>query len=226
MRWPRQELETARPLRTLAAVRPARRHAARCSAAKNGWERANYFRPRERARPPYPHTLGKPDWLADVIDEQRATREAVALYDQTSFGKLLLQGRDALAVLQRLCANEMDVAPGRMVYTRAAERARRLRERPDGHPPRPSIASSSSPARRRRRATSTGSPGTSAPRIGGAHRRQRADLGALADGAERARAARPRRRARRPSPRWRPSGSSSRRRARSTSATRGSAPRA
>ena len=49
--------------------------------------------------------------------EQRATRRAVALYDQTSFGKLLLQGRDALAVLQRLCANEMDVAPGRMVYT-------------------------------------------------------------------------------------------------------------
>jgi glycine cleavage system aminomethyltransferase T len=52
-----------------------------------------------------------------VIEEQRATREAVALYDQTSFGKLLLQGRDALAVLQRLCANEIDVPVGRMVYT-------------------------------------------------------------------------------------------------------------
>ena len=36
-----------------------------------------------------------------MIEEQRATREAVALYDQSSFGKLLLQGRDALAVLQR-----------------------------------------------------------------------------------------------------------------------------
>ncbi len=47
----------------------------------------------------------------------RATREAVALYDQTSFGKLLLQGRDALALLQRLCANEIDVPAGRMVYT-------------------------------------------------------------------------------------------------------------
>ena len=66
---------------------------------------------------PYRHTLGKPDWLADVVREQHATRRAVALYDQTSFGKILLQGRDALAVLQRLCANEMDVAPGRMVYT-------------------------------------------------------------------------------------------------------------
>ena len=46
-----------------------------------------------------------------------ATREAVALYDQSSFSKLLLQGRDALAVLQRLCANEMDAPIGRMVYT-------------------------------------------------------------------------------------------------------------
>ena len=52
-----------------------------------------------------------------MIEEQRATREAVALYDQSSFGKLLLQGRDALAVLQRLCANEIDVEIGRMVYT-------------------------------------------------------------------------------------------------------------
>ena len=52
-----------------------------------------------------------------MIEEQRATREVVALYDQTSFSKLLLQGRDALAVLQRLCANEIDIPVGKMVYT-------------------------------------------------------------------------------------------------------------
>jgi 4-methylaminobutanoate oxidase (formaldehyde-forming) len=52
-----------------------------------------------------------------MIDEQRATREAVAVYDQSSFSKLLLQGPDALAVLQRLCANELDVPVDRMVYT-------------------------------------------------------------------------------------------------------------
>ena len=61
--------------------------------------------------------MGKPDWLPWLIAEQRATRDAVALYDQTSFSKLLLQGRDALAVLQRLCANEVDVPLNRMVYT-------------------------------------------------------------------------------------------------------------
>ena len=114
MRWPRQELQSARPLRTSPLYD---RLAARGAefGSKNGWERANYFRPAGTPAPA--HTLGRPGWLGWMIEEQRATREAVALYDQTSFSKLLLQGRDALAVLQRLCANEIGVAPGRMVYT-------------------------------------------------------------------------------------------------------------
>ncbi|MEO7338469.1 MAG: FAD-dependent oxidoreductase [Caldimonas sp.] len=115
MRWPRQELETARPLRTsplydLLASRGA------VFGSKNGWERANYFRLPGSAALASP-TLGKPDWLASVVEEQQATRTGVALYDQTSFSKLLLQGRDALSVLQRLCANEIDVPIDRMVYT-------------------------------------------------------------------------------------------------------------
>lgn len=114
MRWPRQELETARPLRTsplfdLLAARGAE------FGSKNGWERVNYFRPGGASRPEF--GLGRPGWLDWMIAEQRATREAVAVFDQTSFGKLLLQGRDALALLQRLCANEIDVPVGRMVYT-------------------------------------------------------------------------------------------------------------
>ncbi|MBK7061046.1 MAG: GcvT family protein [Rubrivivax sp.] len=114
MRWPRQELVSARPLRTSPLYD---RLAARGAefGAKNGWERANYFRPAGAARPA--DTLGRPGWLGWMTAEQRATREAVALYDQTSFGKLLLQGRDALAVLQRVCANDIDVVPGRMVYS-------------------------------------------------------------------------------------------------------------
>jgi glycine cleavage system aminomethyltransferase T/glycine/D-amino acid oxidase-like deaminating enzyme len=120
MRWPRQELETARPLRSsplydLLAAKGA------VFGSKNGWERANYFVAGSAGlttpKTIHEHTLGRPGWLPDVIAEQRATREAVALYDQTSFGKLLLQGRDALAVLERLCANAIDVPVGRIVYT-------------------------------------------------------------------------------------------------------------
>ena len=118
MRWPRQELATGRPLRTSPLYDTLAAKGAEFGS-KNGWERVNYFKTGGAGlsvqRPAY--GLGKPGWLPWVIEEQRATREAVALYDQTSFGKLLLQGRDALAVLQRLCANEVDVVPGRMVYT-------------------------------------------------------------------------------------------------------------
>ena len=132
MRWPRQELQTTRPLRTSAlydllagSSRPGP-HGTRQAefGSKNGWERANYFRPAGVPRPA--DTLGRPGWLDWVTEEQRATREAVAVYDQSSFGKLLLQGRDAWAVLQRLCSNDLSplrLPPGpvpgatRMVYT-------------------------------------------------------------------------------------------------------------
>lgn len=114
MRWPRQELETARPLRTsplydMLAAKGAE------FGSRNGWERANYFHPPGQERPA--HTLGKPGWLPWMLEEQQATRETAALYDQTSFSKLLLQGRDALALLQRLCANEMDIPVDKMAYT-------------------------------------------------------------------------------------------------------------
>jgi 4-methylaminobutanoate oxidase (formaldehyde-forming) len=83
--------------------------------SKNGWERANYFRP--AGAPPARDTLDTPDWLPWVQAEQKATREAVALYDQSSFSKISVRGADALAFLQSMCANEMDVAVGKMVYT-------------------------------------------------------------------------------------------------------------
>ena len=114
MRWPRQELETARPLRTSPLYDTLQARGAEFGS-KNGWERANYFRPPGVQAPA--HTLGTPGWLPWVQAEQKATREAVALYDQSSFSKLMLHGRDALAVLQRLCANEMDMAVNQMVYT-------------------------------------------------------------------------------------------------------------
>jgi 4-methylaminobutanoate oxidase (formaldehyde-forming) len=44
-------------------------------------------------------------------------RTAVGLFDQSSFAKFRLEGADAARVLNRVCANDVDVAPGRMVYT-------------------------------------------------------------------------------------------------------------
>ncbi|MEK1926400.1 MAG: aminomethyltransferase family protein, partial [Rhizobium giardinii] len=49
--------------------------------------------------------------------EHLAVRTGVGLFDMTSFGKIRVEGRDALSFLQRLCANQMNVAAGRLVYT-------------------------------------------------------------------------------------------------------------
>jgi 4-methylaminobutanoate oxidase (formaldehyde-forming) len=114
MRWPREELSTVRPLRRSPLYDRLRVKGA-VFGTKLNWERANYFLPAGLAEPP--PTLDRPGWLPLVLDEQRAAREEVVVFDQTSFSKLVLKGRDALAVLQRLCARDLDVAPGRMVYT-------------------------------------------------------------------------------------------------------------
>ena len=114
MRWPRQELQTVRPLRT-SPLYDALAAKGAVFGSKNGWERVNYFKPVDA--PAARDTLGTPDWLPWVQAEQAATREAVALYDQTSFGKLLVQGPDALALLQHLCMRHVDTPVGQMVYT-------------------------------------------------------------------------------------------------------------
>ncbi|MDQ3249798.1 MAG: aminomethyltransferase family protein, partial [Chloroflexota bacterium] len=83
---------------------------------KMGWERANWFAPLPM-KPETAYSFSRQNWFAAVGTECRATREAVALFDQSTFAKLILQGRDAVHCLQRLCANNVDVTPGKIVYT-------------------------------------------------------------------------------------------------------------
>ncbi len=111
MRWPRHELESGRPQRVSPLYERLKAKGARFGS-KFGWERPNFFSPGEMR-----YTLGRPDWLDAVIEEQRAVRNAVGVFDQISFGKLLLRGRDALALLERVCANRIDVAVGQAVYS-------------------------------------------------------------------------------------------------------------
>jgi glycine cleavage system T protein len=44
-------------------------------------------------------------------------RTAVGMFDQSSFGKFLLEGPDAETVLNRICVNDVAVAVGKLVYT-------------------------------------------------------------------------------------------------------------
>ncbi len=112
--WPNRELESARPFRRSPAYDQLRAAGA-VFGSKMGWERANVFAPAPGQSLDY--TWDKPAWLTWSNDEQRVTRAGVAVYDQTSFGKLLIKGRDAEAVLQWLCTADVAVEVGRAVYT-------------------------------------------------------------------------------------------------------------
>jgi heterotetrameric sarcosine oxidase gamma subunit len=113
--WPNRELTTARPFRRSPAYHLLAGAGAQFGS-KMGWERANVFAPVGH-EPVLEYTWGKPNWLAWSVHEQRQTRNGVALFDQTSFGKLLITGRDAEELLQWLCAADVAVATGRSVYT-------------------------------------------------------------------------------------------------------------
>ncbi|MEZ5802935.1 MAG: FAD-dependent oxidoreductase [Rhizobiaceae bacterium] len=81
-----------------------------------GWERANWFA-REGQEREYRYSWWRQNWFDNQREEHLAVRNDVGLFDMTSFGKIRVEGRDALRFLQRLCANDLDVEPGRIVYT-------------------------------------------------------------------------------------------------------------
>ncbi len=113
--WPNRELDSARPLRCSPLYdRLTERNA--CFGSKMGWERANYFAPAGED-PQTEYSWDKPDWLPWSAAEQRATRSTVAVFDQTSFSKYLVVGRDAEASLQWICSNDVAVPVGTVVYT-------------------------------------------------------------------------------------------------------------
>ena len=86
-----------------------------------GWERPMWFAPQgESPENVYSHT--RPNWFEHTANECRAARQTAILLDQSSFGKHLVQGIDACRFLQSICAGNVDVAPGKIVYTQMLNR--------------------------------------------------------------------------------------------------------
>lgn len=81
-----------------------------------GWERANWFANEGQERT-YQYSWKRQNWFENQRAEHMAMRQGVGLLDMSSFGKIRVEGRDATAFLQRLCANDVDVDVGRIVYT-------------------------------------------------------------------------------------------------------------
>jgi 4-methylaminobutanoate oxidase (formaldehyde-forming) len=115
MHWPFRQPATARGVRRSALHDRLAAHGA-CFGETAGWERANWFAP-EGVKPEYVYSYGRQNWFDYSAQEHNAVRHAVGLFDQSSFAKFVVQGPDAEAVLNRICANDVAVPVGKMVYT-------------------------------------------------------------------------------------------------------------
>jgi 4-methylaminobutanoate oxidase (formaldehyde-forming) len=113
--WPNLQPETARNARK-SAMYDRLAEAGAYYGVSVGWEYPDWFAP-PGVEPKVEYSWGRQNWFEYVAAEHRAAREGVILMDLTHMSKLLVQGRDAEKVLNRICANNVAVPNGRIVYT-------------------------------------------------------------------------------------------------------------
>src|SRR4029078_9388759 len=115
--WPYEEYRSGRPLRRSPLYDKLKSQGA-CFGEKLGWERPNRFGGFPSGEKPEDHySYERQNWFGAVGREHQACRERVAVFDQTSFAKFILIGRDAEAALSFICANDVAKAPGTLIYT-------------------------------------------------------------------------------------------------------------
>jgi heterotetrameric sarcosine oxidase gamma subunit len=119
-RYPYDASEAGRPKR-LSPLHGRLQELGAVFGTKNGWERADYFRPGEpwRRAGEEQRAFGftRPPYHDRVAVEHAAIRERLGIIDMTSFGKLEISGPRALALLERACGNRIDKPVGSVVYT-------------------------------------------------------------------------------------------------------------
>ena len=118
IRYPAHEREAGRPLRMSPANAWHREHDA-AFGEKSGWERVNWYESNAAAGDEElrPRGWAGQHWSAAIGAEHRACREAVALFDESSFSKLEIAGPGAAELLERLCDNQVARDVGRITYT-------------------------------------------------------------------------------------------------------------
>ena len=113
--WPNLQPETARNSRK-SALYDRLAEAGAYYGQSVGWEYPDWFAP-PGIEPKVEYSWGKQNWFEYAAAEHKAAREDVVLMDLTHMSKILVQGRDAETVLNRICANNVAVPVGRIVYT-------------------------------------------------------------------------------------------------------------
>ena len=114
--WPNFELKTARHVRKTAIHEQLAKAGAHFVEGM-GWEIPDWYAPAGIDPGKVEYSWGRQNWFEYLAEEHKACREAVILMDVTSMSKFLVQGRDAEKVLNRICANDVAVPVGKVVYT-------------------------------------------------------------------------------------------------------------
>ena len=137
-RW-RARSRTTRPTTTSTTRTRSARPGGRCGwrrriRSSRGWARPSARSPAGSARtgssrtpPPATKALRPRGWAGEhwspaIGAEALATRQAAGLFDETSFAKIEIVGPGAVAFLQSMCANDVDVPVGRIIYTQLLNR--------------------------------------------------------------------------------------------------------
>ncbi|MFT5894198.1 MAG: glycine cleavage system aminomethyltransferase T [bacterium] len=113
--YPFRQFETGRNVR-MSPIHHRLTENRACFGQVAGWERPNWFAP-EGVKPEYEYSFGRQNWFEYSAQEHAAARNSVALFDQSSFSKYLVQGRDAVSVLQKICTADIDTSAEKIVYT-------------------------------------------------------------------------------------------------------------
>lgn len=116
LQWPGRQIETARGIRRVP-LHAELRAAGALFSERAGWEVPQYYDAAAAGRWPTRPSLGWQDWSPAVEAECLAARDAIVLLDQSMYGKLIVQGPDAVKALDRVAAASIDIAVGASVYT-------------------------------------------------------------------------------------------------------------
>jgi 4-methylaminobutanoate oxidase (formaldehyde-forming) len=123
IRYPNHERSAGRPLRVSPVNAWHRGHGA-AFGEKSGWERVNWYESNAAAGDESlrPRGWSGKHWSPAIGAEHRATRERVAVFDESSFSKLEIEGPGAASFLEGLCDNRVAREAGRITYTQMLNR--------------------------------------------------------------------------------------------------------
>jgi 4-methylaminobutanoate oxidase (formaldehyde-forming) len=113
--FPHEEYESGRK-RIVSPLYQRLKAAGAVFGSKLGWERPNWFAPKG-TEPHDVYSMGRQNWFAAVGDEHRLVRDKVGLFDQSSFAKYDVTGKDAATALNWIAAGNVDKPVGRLTYT-------------------------------------------------------------------------------------------------------------